>query len=89
MSKALLAAFLLVNMVGCASMGIPSQELTTGDVAGNISTETVSETVINQITWWQQLLIVFLAGVAIPSFGEMWRGLVGGLSSLVGLWRNA
>lgn len=88
MKTVALAVFLLISLAGCAATGVPSQELITGDVAGNINTETVSETTINQITWWQQMLIVFLAGVAIPSFGEMWRGLVGGLGSLVTLWRK-
>lgn len=49
-------------------------EKITNDTNTNIQAQQV-QTFIQQLTWWQQLLLVVLAGAALPSFKEMYSGI--------------
>lgn len=49
-------------------------EKITNDTNTNIQAQQV-QTFIQQLTWWQQALLVILAGAALPSFKEMYSGI--------------
>lgn len=74
---------LTLLLVGCSS--VPgSQEV----VAETVDTVNQSSSVINNdLEPWVLGVIILLAGWAIPSPGEMLRGLVSGISIVRGVFR--
>ncbi len=75
----LLAALLLA---GCA--GLPSQEITAGDIGGDFTTKTLTETYNYQMEMWQFGALILLAGWAIPSPAEMFGAASRFILKLVG-----
>lgn len=62
-------------LAGCASTGIPPQDVTTGAVSGDVVTKSVNETVNYGMSLYELGALILLAGWAIPSPLEMFGGV--------------
>lgn len=86
--KTITIALTALMLSGCAALGLDPSVAdsapldVTGDVSGGI--EQNIENTVQQMTWWQFVAVVFLAGWAIPGPGEMFRALFGVFGSMFG-----
>ena len=83
----IVALLLMSCATGVTPTEVPIDTTVSGDV-GEISNSVESsvKNITQQMTWWQFVLVILLAGWAIPSPGEMFRGMFSGLIALKGLF---
>jgi len=73
---------ILVFLTGCA--GMPSPQEVTAEAIDTVNQ--TSNVINNDIEPWMLGVIILLAGWAIPSPGEMIRGLFGFIGAIRKLW---